>query len=250
MPDPESPLEKYRLIACSVFTRELCAIVARTRRVVDPDFLELALHERSDMLREQVQDRIDAAEGKGYAGILLAYGLCGNSLAGVKARSIPLVIPRAHDCCTIFLGSSKAFVAEFGESLSARWSSCGYMERGSDYMRRSETGKASGFGLEYGEMVEKYGEENAAYLWETLHPEPEETDLRYIETASTEALGRAELIRAAAVEQQKEFKLIRGDERLLRGLIEGPWDDRDFLTVPPGAGIKALYDFDRVLDIV
>jgi hypothetical protein len=30
--------------------------------------------------------------------VVLAYGLCGGATAGLRAGSIPLVVPRAHDC--------------------------------------------------------------------------------------------------------------------------------------------------------
>ncbi len=241
--------ERFRLISCAVFTREVCGIVATSRHIVDPEFLELAAHEDSERLRSLVQDAVDRAEGKGYSAVLLAYGLCGNGLAGIRARSIPLVLPRAHDCCTLLLGSSSAFVAEFGESLSAPWSSVGYLERSADYMRRSDDGKANGFGLEYAELVEKYGEDNAEYLWTTLHPEVEEQVQRFIDLDETAQLGRAGLVRKAAESEGRSFRLIRGDSMLLRALVEGPWSDDRFLVVPPGASVVALYDFERVVDL-
>ena len=40
-----------------------------------------------------------------YDAILLGYGLCGNGLAGVTARHTRLVLPRAHDCIGILMGS-------------------------------------------------------------------------------------------------------------------------------------------------
>ena len=254
---------KYRLIACSVFTRELCGFIARSQRVVDPEFLELGLHEHSDLLRTQLQQRIDALTGKGYRAILLAYGLCGNALAGLWARDTPLVVPRAHDCATIFLGSTSTFLKEFGDNLSAPWTSCGYMERESAYMRTSDTGRANGFGLSYEELAAQYGQENADYLWDTLHPELNEPILRFIQTPSTATLGREDKVRSLAEAEGKEFKLVLGDEGLLRGLIEGAWDQEppagdikegtgdlhNYLVVPPGGQIKALYDFENIVDI-
>jgi len=239
--------ERFRLVSCSVFTREICAAVAASPRVVDPLFLEIASHESSNLLRGLVQDAVDAAEGKGYSAVLLGYGLCGNSLAGVEARSIPLVLPRSHDCCGILMGSAAAFLGEFGDCLSAPWSSCGYLER-SGYMRGA--GRSDGFGQEYAELVEKYGEENAAYLWETLHPETDDGTRRFIDLEETAALGRAELVRAEAAAEGKAFRLIRGDGALLRALVDGPWNDADFLVVPPGKRIEAIYDHDRVFAAV
>jgi hypothetical protein len=237
--------DRCRLIACSVFTRELCAIVAASPRVVDPLFLELAAHEHADRLRFLIQEAVDAAEGKGYSAVLLGYGLCGNALAGIRARTLPLIAPRAHDCCTVLLGSGAAFQKEFGECLSAPWSSCGYLER-NGYMRRSESGRAGGFGLEYAELVEKYGEDNARYLWETLHPETDDGVRRFIDLPETSGLGRAEKVKAEASAEGKEFRLLAGDGRLLRALVDGPWNDADFLVVPPGKAVEPLYDFERV----
>jgi hypothetical protein len=258
---------KYKLISCNVFQREMCAALARQPGLVDPEFMALGLHEKPELLRAALQERIDAvsaasdaargtpvswggAAGKVYDAILLGYGLCGNGLAGLEARSIPLVLPRAHDCCTILLGSRAAFLEHFGESLSASWSSAGYIERGTTYFRSSDMGKSVGYGLEYDDLVEKYGEENAAYVWDTVHPVIEETKLRFIETDETAGLGYAEKMRKQAADEGKEFILYRGSTRLLRALISGGWDEKEFLIVPPGCRIEPTYDHDRVVSAI
>jgi hypothetical protein len=240
-------MARYKLISCNVFQRELCAAIAQSSNVIEPEFLEMGLHESSENLRTRLQGRIDeasaaskravAAGGK-YDAILLGYGLCGNGLAGVAARSLPLVLARAHDCCTILLGSRAEFLARFGGNLSASWSSAGYVERGATCFRS--------FG--YAELVEKYGEENARYVCDTMRPVMEETQLRYIETAETEPLGYAKIAQAKAAEEGKDFILLKGSSRLLRALVAGSWDEDEFLVVPPGANIVPLYDYDRVIE--
>jgi hypothetical protein len=249
---------KYKLISCNVFMREFCAVISASGAVVDPEFLELGLHENAADLSARLQERIDEVSsappresgGRGYDAILLGYGLCGNGLVGVQARSLPLVLSRAHDCCTILLGSRSAFLERFGSNLSASWSSAGYIERGSTYFRTSEMGLSSGRGLEYDELVERYGEDNAAYVWETLHPEDREKEIRFIETAETAALGYADAMREKAAEEGKEFVLLPGSTRLLRALVAGAWNESDFLVVPPGRRIEPVWDNDRVIDAV
>jgi hypothetical protein len=252
-------MAKYKLIACNVIQRELCAAIADSPNVIDPEFLELGLHESPERLRGRLQERIDeacaaseqasaASPSDAYTAILLGYGLCGNGLAGIQARSIPLVLPRAHDCCTMLLGSRAAFLEKFGSSLSASWSSAGYIERGSTYFRASEMGRTTGLGLEYEELAAQYGEENARYVWDTMHPAIEEKALRYIETPETAGLGYAASIRAKAAEEGKEFFLLPGSSRLLRALVAGSWDESEFLLVPPGAGIAPLYDHERIIE--
>ena len=49
--------------------------------------------------------------------ILLGYGLCSRRTAGLTTDHTPLVIPSAHDCITLFLGSSKRYTKRFEESL-------------------------------------------------------------------------------------------------------------------------------------
>jgi hypothetical protein len=245
---------RYRLISCNVFQRELSIALAETRNLIDPEFLELGLHERPETLRTALQARIDAADqarapgGEPYDAILLGYGLCGNGIAGIEARSVPLVISRAHDCCTVLLGSRSEFLARFGEKLSASWSSAGYIERGATYFRASDLGKTSGIGMEYDQLVEQYGEENAAYVWETLHPDLKETELRYIEIPETAGLGHAEEMRAKAAEEGREFVLIPGNMRLLRGLVAGGWDEAEYLIVPPGKRIEPTWEHERVIE--
>jgi len=238
----------YKLISCEVFQRELCAAIAESPNVVDPEFLELGLHENSENLRRRLQERVDEASIEPYDAVLLGYGLCGNGLSGLAARGLPLVLARAHDCCTVLLGSRAAFLEAFGDSLSASWSSAGYIERGSGYFRASELGRATGMGLEYEELAAKYGEENARYVYETLHPPIEDKELRYIETPETAFLGYAEAMRARAAEEGKGFRLLRGSSRLLRALVAGSWSEEEFLVVPPGASIRPLYDHEYVFE--
>jgi hypothetical protein len=244
---------RFKLIACNVVQRELCAAVARSPNIVDLEFLELGLHERSEKLNQALQTRIDAASaarapgGEAYDAVLLGYGLCGNGSLGLEARNIPMVMPRAHDCCTLLLGSRAEFLSRFGDRLSASWSSAGYIERGSTYFRASELGETSGIGLEYAELVARYGEENAAYVWETLHPERAETELRFIETPETSGLGYSGMMAARAEAEGKTFLRLQGSSRLLEALLAGAWDEEEFLVLKPGERVEPAYDHEVVV---
>lgn len=238
------------MICCEVFLREACLAIARTPHVIDPEFTPLGAHENPERLRELVQSKIDALDRSGkYEAVLLGFGLCGNSAVGLRANSIPLVIPRAHDCCTIFLGSREKFMEYFKDRLSSKWSSRGYMERDNSYLRETDTAKMLGIDRTYQEFVEKYGEENAKYLWETLHPEDLNNELIYIEIPETSHPEYQERLRAIADEEGKNLRILEGDMRLIRGLVEGDWNEEEYLIVPPGRTIQALYDYDRILTV-
>lgn len=242
---------KYKFICCEVFMREACLAIANTNNTIDPEFTPKGAHEESKVLRELIQKKIDETEvQEEYDAILLGFGLCGNSTEGIRARSIPLVMPRAHDCCTIFLGSKEKFIEHFKDNLSKEWSSTGYMERGSSYLRDSDLDKTLGFRTSYEEFVELYGEENADYLWETLHPKIEDNELIFIDIPETSKLRYSEKLKEFAEKEGKTVKVLQGDMRLIRKLVDGEWDEEEFLIVQPGKMIKSQYDYEKVVSSV
>jgi hypothetical protein len=162
---------------------------------------------------------------------------------------IPVVIPRAHDCCTIFLGSKEKFVEHFKDNLSREWSSAGYMERGDSYLKDSDTGRMLGLDQSYNDFVEKYGEENAEYLWETLHPKNNDNEIIYIDIPETSHLGYCDKLKNIAKNENKKLRVIQGDMRLIDNLIKGSWNEEEFLLLKPGQTVKPCYDFEKVIDI-
>ncbi|MGI6778945.1 MAG: DUF1638 domain-containing protein [Acetivibrionales bacterium] len=238
----------YKLICCEVFMRMACLAIAHTPHIIDPEFTELGAHEDPEKLRDDLQKRVDKADACGkYDAILLGYGLCGNGTVGIKAGTVPLVIPRAHDCCTIFLGSKDKFIEYFKDNLSSEWSSVGYMERGSDYLRDTDTGKLLGMDKDFEQLVEQYGEENAEFIWETLHPKPNNNEIIFIEVPELAHLGYLSRIKSLAEKEGKTLQVFKGDMALINGLIQGNWNDRDYLIVSPGKKIKAIYDQNKVM---
>lgn len=239
---------KLKLIACDVLMRELCLLIAKSPHTFDVEFTEKDSHNYSDNLRTIIQGKIDQCDGKNYDAILLAFGLCGNSTVGLKAGNTQLVIPRAHDCCTLFLGSKEIFQKHFQDNPSQPFSSPGYMER-------SDTMFHNGFGSEdmendpvYAEYIEKYGEENARYIYETMYGNKgKHSKLLYIEIPETSNSVFAEQCRKQAKDAGMEFVFLKGSIGLLRNLINGNWDDSDFLIVKPGHRSKGLYDWIEVI---
>ena len=241
-----------KLLACDVLTREVCHCIARSPHTIDVEFTEKGQHEQSDTLRRILQEKIDAAEaaGKGYDAVLLAYGLCGNSTAQLQARSTRLVLPRAHDCCTIYLGSRGRFKELFGDNPSRPFSSAGYMERGNEYLHDGDTGKLLGLDRSYEDFVAQYGEENARYIMETLALSRDaHTDDKvvYIDVPETSQQGYAEECRRKAEEDGRQFLMVPGNIRLIRMLIDGEWDSEEFLIVQPGQKVRAVYDWQEIV---
>lgn len=248
-----------KLIGCEVFTREICHCVSKTSHIIDIEFTEKGSHDKSDYLRQLIQNKIDACQKseKKYDAVLLCYGLCGNSTLNLVARDIPLIVPRAHDCCTLFLGSKTKFREYFGDRPSTRFSSAGYIERGNSYVKEaSDTIKFMGLDRSYEEYVQLYGEENAKYIWQTLHPQNhqnnnkndiEDVPVIFIEVPENSHLGYAEKCKAEAQANGKKYVQLPGDIRLIKNLVFGEWNDNDFLIVKPQQRIVGVYDWEEII---
>jgi hypothetical protein len=239
---------KFRFICCDVFFRQACLACARTTNTIDVEFIRLGLHESPDGLRAKLQQRIDEADlERKYDAVLLGYGLCGNGTAGLRARSMPLVMPRAHDCCTIFLGKRERFVEAFGGNPSAEWSCAGYMEKGGDYPPEADTGRLLEPDRDFDKLVKEYGDENARYVWDMLHPANNGDELTYIEFSGSEPTGFLSRFKSFAEKKGSSLRVLEGSMRLLDGLLGGEWDGEDYLVVPPGREIRGVYDQDNII---
>jgi hypothetical protein len=245
----------FKLIACSVFKHELRLCTSRSGHLIETLFLEKNAHENSGRLRDLIQEQIDEAghSEPAFDAVLLAYGLCGNATAGLRAGSIPLILPRAHDCCTLFLGSKQAYNKYFADRPSTPFSSAGYMdaEGGSDLHDALFHSNASD-GDHFAELVAKYGKENAIYLRDALSASLNTSlgkELIFIEIPELAGLGYAEKCRRSAERHGLNYIQISGDLILLQNLVNGEWHPDHFLIIPPGKTVGGVYDWDEIVRV-
>src|SRR5450755_1759704 len=122
---------RLKLISCEVIFREMCDAVARSPHQVDVEFLPKGLHDLgAPNMREALAAAVAKADPSLYDAVLMGYGLCGNGLAGLRAISIPLVIPRAHDCIALLFGSRQKYREYFEQNPGVYFHSTGWQERG------------------------------------------------------------------------------------------------------------------------
>src|SRR5262249_55290800 len=98
---------RLKVIACEIAKRELEHVAARSKSSIDFEFLPQGYHDVPAAGGQQIQRHIDAVTDGKYDAIVLSYGLCGKILEGLRCAHTQLVIPRAHDCITFFLGSKE-----------------------------------------------------------------------------------------------------------------------------------------------
>lgn len=251
-------LRRYKFLGCEIIYREACFLAATSPHLIEVEFLPKGLHDLKtpDMLAK-VQAAVDAVKpGDGYEAIILGYARCNDGLIGLEAREIPLVIPRAHDCITFLFGSRKAYRDYFDGHPGTFYLSSGWCERdeaeNGDYSHPAygQTGVLGSLGLtrSRAELAARYGEENAAFIVETMGGWLRHyRRFLYLEMGIRDESPLIEAARAEAERRGWEFELRRGNLGLLRRLFAGEWDE-DFAVVPPGGRIAACHD-ERVLGV-
>ena len=234
---------KLKLIGCQVFLRELYTLCAQSPHSIQIRWMPTDLHTQPQTdLRPALQAEIDKIENESDPcdAILLGYGLCSMGTVGLKARSIPLVVPRAHDCISLLLGSREKYQEIFDEyNGGVYWYSPGWIEQ------FKTPGRGYDEQAKYIEYVEKYGEENAEYLIEV--------EKSWMQNYSCAALIEwpelkndvfDEITRDIAQRQNLEYRRVTGENTLIKKLVWGEWDE-SFLTVQPGQ--KIVYSADERL---
>jgi hypothetical protein len=211
--------------------------------MVDIVLVPRHLHQPAE-IRARLQGLVDAAEGQGYGAVALAFGLCGQATAGLAARSIPLILSRAHDCITLYLGSRARYNQEVAKEPGTYWYAQDYIER-----NRGETAAlAMGQGSEadmlslYEHYIQKYGKAKADRLMEVMDEwRSHYKRAVYLDTGLGDASAVEEEARGEAERRNWILEYLQADLNLVCRLMNGEWDS-DFLVVPPGGVIGMSYD--------
>lgn len=228
---------RFKLISCAVLSREMSAAVARSPHFVEVEFLPIGLHSRkAGAMRARLQEAADQAGPSRYDAVLFGYGLCGNGTAGLASRSVPFVIPRAHDCIALLMGGRERHLQYFAGHPDVYYRSPGWLER------------ESGDGDSLEDLIRRHGRDRGRYLFTQFHGYQRNYRLlTYITTGVEPDRSLETRARQEAAERGWTFATVRGDLHLFHKLVSGDWNEKDFLIVPPGWRVKAVYE-GRVLD--
>jgi len=237
---------RLKLISCEILYREMCAAIARSPNTVDVDFLPKGLHDIGQVgMLERLQTAVDRVDASRYEAVALGYGLCNNGLVGLKAGVIPLVAPRGHDCITLFLGSKERYLGYFNAHPGVFFETTGWIERGEDSSELSQLaiGHRMGLDASFEELVRKYGEDNAKYLLDEMARVTRNySQFTFIEMGVEPDMSFERRAREEAVRRGWQFRKGPGGPLDDPTVVDGLLDEKEFLVVPPGKRIAALYD--------
>lgn len=239
---------RFKCITCEALARPVYLCASTSPHLVDVELFKKGLHNHPKDLRSRLQGAIDSLDGQDYDAVLLVYGLCGQATAGLEARHIPLVIPRAHDCITLFLGSRSRYVDQFQNFPGTYWYSQDYIERDDGTSLSLSVGSGTDTELQatYDTYVQKYGKDNADYLMEVMGAWQQHYQRAvFIDMGVGDGYAVAERALSEATRRGWTFERMAGDLVLIRRLLAGDWDE-DFLVVPPGQQIVMTYDEDII----
>ncbi len=228
---------RLALLACRVFEKEIALHAAGATHILETRFFDVGLHDRPDFLRATLQaDLAGLAQRDDIDAIVLAYGLCGLGTAGLRPTRHRLVIPRAHDCITVFLGSKEAYAQHQQHCPSCYYFSPGWnRERrvpGPDRLAWLKT-----------ELAKKYDPEEVQFLIETEREQWAMHDtVTFLDLGTDDAETEAQYAERCSRWLGWKFEHLRGDPSLLRDLLWGRWDGARFQIVEPGSRLAHAPD--------
>ncbi len=223
---------KKHIIACRSLQPEIDFLLSSEKAPeIAVTYLEQDLHRTPDRLPRVIQAAIDDIPAE-VSTIVLGYGLCANGVVGVKAPAQGLIIPRVHDCIALFLGDRDVYLDAFRKNPGAYYLTPGWVAEQKDPL-----------GFMENDYVPRVGREEAEWA-----AKEELKHYSHIVLINTENSRDQSALKQRAIDNarffEKQFEEKTGTGRYFHRLLYGPYDDQNFVIVPPGAtvGQKAFLD--------
>jgi hypothetical protein len=213
---------RLKVIACEVMKEELLA--EAIDNAPDFEFVPQGLHSHPEKLNMELQKILDGT--RGYSRVVLAFGMCGGGARNLKAGDFVLTIPRVHDCIALLLGSRERFDEVRREEPGTLYLSAGWVK-----------GEAPVIS-EYGRTAAKYGEKRAIGLLRRIYNAYRR--VLFISTRSQQNNEHNERSLEVARVLGLAHQQTAGDPRFIRRLVNGPWDDKNFINIPPHGAVDQL----------
>lgn len=225
LPERAKPfsLSSSTVIICEALIKETRPLLPQGVTYVT---LPIGLHVNPKELNHALQQKI-LEVGPNSETILLGYGLCGQSVVGLKSPHSRIVIPRVDDCVSMLLGS------ENRRRQAER-------AAGTYYLTKSWIESGDHLFADYDEMAARLGAERAFRIFSNT--------LEHYECLALIAMGKDPPSQAERAYCQQlaarfnlRFEVIKGSIHVMSEMIRGRWDG-GMIVAPPGKAIS-LADF-------
>ncbi|MGB9438541.1 MAG: DUF1638 domain-containing protein [Desulfobacterales bacterium] len=233
--------KKPYVIACAVLALDIKNAAEKLGLEIGVKFLEGGLHDRPDLLREKLQAAIDELSAAGRCErIVVGYGVCGRGTVGIQARNIPLAIPKVHDCIALFLGGDAAYRDEFKKYPGTYYISAGWYEEKTEPLSQRKLSAYYGDEkLNFGELVDKYGEKAAKETFQFLSTwQKNYQRAAFIETGAKPSPKYEAYAREMAAEYNWKYEKIAGHRILIEKLLTASETTDEVLVVAPNHVIE------------
>ena len=233
--------DRIVVIGCAVLGVDLKYVVRRLDLDVDFHFLEAGLHERPDVLTEKLQAAIDAVSADNRTQrIVVGYGVCGRGTIGIQSRSVPLVIPKVHDCIAMFLGGPEAYRREFNAFPGTYYISAGwYEEKAVPVSQRKRQAWYGDKQLKHADIASQYGEQAADRTIDFLSSwQKNYQRAAYIDTGARKAKRSEQHAREMADAYGWTYEKIDGSQALFEKMLISTTSSDEILWVPPHHAIE------------
>ncbi len=241
-------------IACGVFRKDLEEILPEMEDAPEVRYLEGGLHAEPALLRRELQKAIDEVS-RDVERIILLYGVCGKGIIGLKSEYQSIIIPRVHDCISLFLGGGREYKKQFSHVPGSYYISSGWYEeqvqpKGRGSRRKKSPHHSSEYvdSLDEDILTERFGKENSRAVTDFFDGwKKNYSRAVYIDTGGEEQDKYESYAKSLAEENNWNYTRLNGSRRLIRRCFEkDPVSDAEILVVPPGRELT----FDPASDLI
>ena len=236
--------KRFLVISCEILFREVCFCVSKSKNIIDVAFQNKGLHDIGEKEMSKIlQNVINQTDCDKYSAILLCYGLCNNGIRDLHAP-IPMVAPRAHDCITLLIGSKEKYTEYFTKNPGTFFHSSGWLERDTNPNEtKGSVTQQLGMDKSYEEYADEFGEENAEYLMNMLgNWFINYKKVAFINNSIGDIENNRKKSKNFAENNNWDYEEIKGNVSLIERLIDGEWNESDFLIIPPNHKIEPSND--------
>jgi hypothetical protein len=232
-------MKRFKVIACEATASQVEIAAKECGNDIDIVALDASLHGMgSENMLVELQKAIDRVDAGCCDAILLAYGLCNNGICGLHGAE-PIVVPRAYDCITLFLGSKEKYRQYFDARPDAMFVSAGTLNQKANYNLFNGADRREKMRQEF---LKKYDEEDVEYLMETWNnPLKSYRRIGFVNDAIGDIDKNRDIARRLATDLGWDFEEFQGGMDLFHRLLSGDWDEDSFLVIRPGETVMPSY---------